>query len=458
MTAYECIRSIVERYIYRQSLRNPYLDELGDLWLPGIIRAPSGREIIFDFLMIEQIEKLASHLERDDRSIGYREWLDLIRQCVAYSLDETDSISSTNERSESIYNNISFMIKQHQNEIGEFEFVFGCTLFEGYFLSSFIIGPVRFESRVDWIKRKFSEGSISNSTQNRLIQSLDGKSPHKREHTRHNDLEETIMHLCADAPFVCSVRTNGLTYGFGRNTAKSIARLAMTSIASLSNNTSQALGRMNLVEDRIVRILPELTFRNGHISTWGSRKSHSPGGLRLSADSWSIIQKERIQYFNLVGELLNNIVDTTTPPHGKRTHHALTHSLLWIEQGCRADLPITAVINFASALDCLSGGENKKEITKLINSCMDDDAITHFIDLEKLSIDEAVNEIYDHARNATIHGRQYSRSGKPDSKPFHDWELTRQRAEYFAVLCFRSCTEWTENHPGCDDIEAWRSK
>jgi hypothetical protein len=455
MTAFDYIRTIIVQHRHRQSLPDPYLDELGGLSLPGMIRGPSGREILFDSEMLATVRDLADCLGKDDRSVGNREWLNLVRQSVAYALDACAPSTDLDVMADDVLKAVRSSLSLSKSKTGHFEFAFGCTLFEGVIPRPFCIGPVRFETRQDWLERKFAEGAISSLTRRRVLRAWEGQTPRKRKGSVDSHQEETILSLTSEASFVCSVNTNGMTHEFGQRLARTTARLALTAIALLWEQTSQVLSKMNLVEDRVVRILHELTFQDGPVASCGSRKSHAPGGQRLNANEWDKLQRDFDGYFSVIDELLKSIADISSPPSRPKTTHALAHALLWFHQACREEEEVIAVVNFATALDCLASGENRQGITALIEAQLGVGADNALWVRGNQTTKEAVDKIYDHARNAMLHGRK-GKNGRPDSKPFHDWEPERERAETLARYCLLACINWTARHPSSDAPESWR--
>lgn len=450
------IRTIVAQHRHRQSLPNPYRDELGGLLWPRIIRGPSGREILFNSDMLAEVHALAECLGKDDRSVDHHEWLNLVCQSVAYALDASDPSAELDAAAGAVLNDVRASLCMSKAGMRHFEFAFGCTLFNSVVPRPFCIGPVRFETRQDWLDRKFAEGAISGLTRRRVLRAWEGQTPRKRKRSVDSRQEEPILRLSTDVPFVCSVSTNGMTHGFGRRLARTAARMALAAIALPWQQTSRVLDKMNLVEDRVARILPELTFDDAQVVSWGSRKSPPPGGQRLNADEWDRLQNDFAGHFIVVGDLLKSIVDTTNPPKRPETTHVLTHALLWFHQGCREDVPVIATINFAAALDCLaSGKESRKDIKTLVKARLGVDADKALWVRGNQTAEQAVEEIYDHARNATMHGRRQDKNGRPASKPFHDWGPARERAEALARSCLLACIEWTAQHPDRDDPESW---
>lgn len=461
MAAFDYIRKIVAQHRHRQSLPNPYRDELGALLWPRITRAPSGREILFDSEMLAAVDALANCLRREDpdleRSVGNGEWLKMVHERVAYTLDASDPEADLDATAHHVTEDVRWSLALSKARLGQFEFAFSCTLFRGGVPHPFCIGPVRFETRQDWLERKFAEGAISTPTRRRVLHAWEGQTPRKRKCSIDSEQEETILNLSRDAPFICSVGTSGMAYEFGRQRARTAARLALTAIALMWRRTSRVLDGMNLVDDRVVRGLHELAFHDGRLASWGSRNLHMPGGHGLNAEKWASLQSDFADHFAVVGGLLKSIVDVVTLPKRPNTTHALTHALLWFHQGCREDEVVIAITCFAATLDCLACGRSQEGIRDLIKAQLGHGSQTPLWLKGGQTVEDTVQEIYDHARNATMHGRKGHRKGKPDSKPFHDWSPGRDRAEALARICLLACIDWTAQNPDCDDPASWRT-
>ncbi|WP_146191552.1 hypothetical protein [Azospirillum humicireducens] len=224
-----------------------------------------GEMVLFDKTISSATQDLADLLRRDVWSIGYYEWLNLVRESVAYALDAINPNTDFPIMVRDFLDSVKSSLNQSSATIGSFEFAFGCTLFDGITPSPHRIGSVLLEARQDWLERKFADGAISSLMRERLLRAWNGQQNRKRKRTRDSYIEKSILSMSNDAPFICSVTTNSMTFGFGRQRAKIAARLALASIALLWNPTSKVLDKMNLVEDRTFRIINEISFQNRKI-------------------------------------------------------------------------------------------------------------------------------------------------------------------------------------------------
>lgn len=328
MTALDHIRRIISRHRYRQSLPNPHLDDLGDLFWPAEVGCPSGRSVVFDSIMISDINELSESLERDNRTVRMNEWQTQVRESVAHALDACSSSVSLEVAVETVYSFVNRALEEFkQRAIGCYEFPFGCNLFDEANHRSFCIGPVRFEARHNWLDRKHSEGAVSDAVRERIRNAWNKQHPNENSPTRGLWGEEAIIRLGAESPFVCSVVTDGMTHEFSQLIAKRVAQMALTSVAMLFQNTSRILRKLDLVEDGVVQILPVLSFCDRDVYSCGARRSHASGGILLDEGEWKEIQRKRSGHFSVVGDVLSSISKVNETPARPRIVNALTHGL-----------------------------------------------------------------------------------------------------------------------------------
>src|SRR5690606_36460627 len=102
-------------------------------------------------------------------------------------------------------------VKEGVKSYGSREHAFGCTLFGNKDISAFESGPVRFETRNDWLKRKQASGEVTEITARRVRKSWKGEKPRKRKLSNDEIRENDIIAAIGTCPFVCSVQTDGLS-------------------------------------------------------------------------------------------------------------------------------------------------------------------------------------------------------------------------------------------------------
>ena len=467
------VRSLIEKHWHRQSLPNPYRDELGELDWPKIIGTPSGRGVLFDQGMLDAASDLAENIaaKNNDHKRTFRDadWKNLIHIKVAYALDRSNQNGDLEETAKQVLNDVNTSLEQHRMGLGQFEFAFGCTLFSDLRPAPFSIGPVTFETKEDWLARHLAANAIQNATAAYVQECWESTVPAGELKGLEVDLADAILALTRDAPFVCSVVTTGISYEFGQQNAKTTARLALTAVALIWMRSSFALADMNLVEDRVERNLASLSFRDGNPASRGRRWSCG-NGASLSSAKWDQLRQDFADEWAIIAEILHLIVDPTRQTQRPKTMHALTHALLWFHQGCREIEPVIAVTNFASALDCLVEGEGRTGKKEKNNKTKPVYGIIHMIEARLgykadsrpwwtlgKTVTEVVDEICDHARNAVIHGLWDRGIRGPASDPFRDWSTVRTRAEQLTRLLLLACMDWAIQNPKIDCPLHWRT-
>lgn len=454
MNKEECVRKIYERHKYRMSLNRPFRDDLDGLYCPKIVTLPSGRKIPFDRISICYINEFSDLIGHDKFVISGEEWKDCVYYAVAHALD-FDKTCHDQINIDSILKEIDQHLLFLEDVDKKFEFPFPCDLFYGVNEFSFIIGPVRFEAREVWLERKFTEGFISENVRRRILLHWSGNtSVEYSTPSLDNDREEAILKITEESSFVCSVTTNGISPKFARIRAKTAANLALASVALWSENPSMTLDAMNLVDDRAFRILHEITFGGKYGFSYTARKSHFPGGVRLRNGEWDSITKNYSDHFNVIGDIFKYILDANYNNQRQNIIHSLAHAILWFNKAFREKEDVFSIVHSASALDCLASGCGRDGIKKLINNRLNIAKNSTIWKSGTQTVDEAVDEIYDRARTAMLHGRRYDNK-KIESRPFHDWYLVRRRAENLTADCLLACIGLSAMNMDNDDPTAW---
>ena len=346
------------------------------------------------------------------------------------------------KNADAVLTEIKSFLSEHITGYGVREFAFGCTLFGNSGIMPFSIGPVCFEPRTDWLKRKSSDGAVSATTRRRVEQAWSGKRPRMRRLSADSMCEPDLLDAIGSCPFVCSVTTNGLAAEAGRDKALTAARLAIAAIALLWVTPSRALDGMNLLYDRRIHRQQALSFIPGKIVLAGSRLSHAPHGPSLKDGEWETDLVEHRDHFRIVGEILNYVIDPTGNVARPKLMNALAQALLWFHEGCREIVTLMATVKYSATLDALACGGKSGGIKRLINARLgiqDSDQIRP----NGPTLKNAVEEFYSEGRSRTIHGT--------NEKLGQDWSATRGLAGQFACLCLLECIDWAAQNPSSDD-------
>lgn len=444
-TIQEQIAKIIQDLKILQTNPEPYRNKNDEFSLPRMIGAGNGRSIIVSAEIDTAIATIADQLMGTDPTLRRRftraEWVASVRQAFGPPLALIDLDINPSTNALTVLKQIKTTLDKQTSDQVDREYVFGCTLFGNTAVQPFRIGPVRFEGRLDWLDRKQNDGGLSNIALRRIEETWSGKPQRKRKPSYDNAHEKDILEAISNCPFVCSVTTSGLAAEAGREKALTAARLAMAAIALLWRTPSHALEGMNLVFDRLLHSQTVLTFIPGKVVLAGRQLSHMPEGPWMKNGEWERQFAQHKDHFNIAGEILEYVVDSSGNVSRPNMMAALTQSMLWFHEGCRETVNPMAIVKYSSALDALACGKQASGIRKLITARLgiqDNSPIRP----NGPTLKQAIEKIYSDGRSRTVHGT--------NSKLGDDWTGMRGLAEQFARLCLGECLVWAATNPSSD--------
>jgi len=413
--------------------------------LPRMIGTANGGGIIVSREVDDLIVSISRELKSYDPGLGRRvqdnEWNRVVRAAFGPALAAIDLSADLQINARSVLDDVKAAIANSMSAYGQREHAFACTLFSNE-ISPFSIGPARFEPRRQWLQRKFDEGGISTTSYQRIKKAWDGTRLGKRKPSIDSTREDDVLATIGNAPYVCSISTDGFASEAGTEKALTAARVALTSIALLWQTPSRALEGLNLSYDRTLHRRKTLSFVPGQIVLSSSQLSHMPHGPHLKAGEWEQMLAERFDHFETAAEILEYFVSPTGVVARPKLMNTLGQALLWFHEGCRETVTLMAIVKFSASMDALGGGHKAGGIRKVITARLglkDDDPIRKNGPTMKNSIER----IYGQGRSQTVHGT--------NNKLGHDWSSMRTVAEQFARICLISCIDWAANNPTADD-------
>lgn len=269
----------------------PQLDNLrsSEGWIiPPSINIGDGQFIFITAKMKRLFTELADALiERHELKSDFttKEWDDIVRRISGPIMVEyINSIQDKNEDdAKYMAEKISRKILFETKEIPECEYAFGCHL-SRVDLDPFVIGPVRFESRLAWISRLRNRNIATDIDQRRLERAWQKKSLRPRKGPRGLFDERLAIDTTKDASFVCSVQVGPMGSEMGRQKALRAAQLATAAISLAWINSSRVLNDINLTYDRLPHNRCYFASTRGR-SGGGIAASFLPGGVRAVPES-----------------------------------------------------------------------------------------------------------------------------------------------------------------------------
>ena len=437
---------IIKELTRLQTVPATHRDKDDQFPLPRMIGAGNDRSILVSKKIDDIIIVVADQLVVQDASLSTKvtsaEWRSMVRVAFGPALATIDLDAPAEANATTVLRDVQLALTKRIAQHGVREFSFGCTLFGNSTIESFLIGPARFEPRLDWLTRKKNDGAISETVHRRVEQIWSGKKLRKRQASMDSIREQDILDTILGCPFVCSVTASEFGPEAGREKALTAARLALAAIALLWSTPSRALEGMNLLFDRRVHQQKALTFVQGKTILAGSRLSHMPHGPWLEDGEWETLFAEQSSYFGVVGDVLSYLIDATAGGNRPAMLNAFAQALLWFHEGCRESVTLMGIVKFSATLDALSCGGKSGGIKRLIAARL---GIPEQAPIRPggPTLKAAIDQIYSDGRSRTIHGT--------NSKLGHDWSGTEGLSEQFARLCLLACFDWAAKNPLCDD-------
>lgn len=428
-----------------QNSSTPWRVNDDDTPLPRMIPAGDGGGIIISKKIDGIIATVARRLKENELILRTThtdaEWITTVRNAFGPALLQIDLADDSSSNAVKALASVKAMLKA-QVPAGPREYAFGCTLFSNKDVAAFYIGPVRFQTRGEWLARKESEGAVSKVARRRVERAWQGQRLPKRKPSYDSIRESDILDAIGSCPYVCSVSTDGLAPEAGKEKALTAARLALAAVALLWDTPSRALEGFNLLYDRSVRRQKALSFAPGKITLAGSQLAHMPHGPYLNPGEWPKMFAKRKAFFQVVGEILEYWLSPTGKVARPAMMNRLAQALLWFHEACRETVTLMTIVKFTACMDGLSGAKEEKGILQLLDARLGIKAGAT-IRADGPTVKQVIGTIYGEGRSRTVHGT--------NDKLGYDWSVTAGHAQQFARLCMMSCIDWAAKNPSSND-------
>ncbi len=417
-----------------------------DFPLPRMIGAGNGGSLFIskkiDVAITEVARRLIDNEPSRKASHTQAEWRAAVRRSFGPALASIDLDDNPEDNAERVLQLVRAALCENQPRQEAREHAFGCTLFGTAKFDPFAIGPVRFETRHDWLSRQVAAGYISTVTARRIGEAWKGKHLGKRKVSNGSLREDDILAAIGSCPFVCSVTTAGLADEAASTKALTAARLALAAIALLWQTPSRALSGFNLLADRSVRRVKTLVFAPPTHVLSGSSLSHMPHGPWLRPGEWEKLLQKWSDHFAVAAHILDYLLSPTGNVPRPKIMNALAQALMWFHEACRETVTLMSIVKYTASMDALAGGHGAPAITRLI-AARAGRSPQDPIRVDGASLTETIKKIYGDGRSRTVHGTN-DRLG-------WDWSDTNGLAEYFARFSLVACIDWAATNTLRDD-------
>lgn len=420
------------------------------LSLPPMLPLPDGRQIAATDDLLAAIHDYARICWDNDPAIKLRatfdEYAQFARRAFGQILYDIE-LESTDEEicqtiRESVDSSITTLIQDQRQSI---DLTLGCHVLDGDDAYPIRIGPVRFETRKQWLRRMDEDKKLTSTTRRRLEDHWNGRTLKKRKPSLDSAREDSILRSIDACPTVCTVETDSLSAKFTREKGVLAARLAITAVALMWRPASSGLDWMNLLYD--LRLPVRYTVSFGISGTMGSfASSQAPHGRIVNNEILETLNQFQ-SLFDQIGLVLSSYVQPMRINQRPNISNAIFLSLWWFHEACREPMDQIATTKFAASLDALTGGHRSRGIMQFLETRGGfKPEMTLMVDGRTTK--ETIKQIYSDGRSQLIHGSSDNFA--------HDWSDIRQTAEAVAQFCLVQAISWMEHNPNSDDLNAMR--
>ena len=439
----EIIQEIISELNALQNSKDPPdTRQDGPIPFPRLLSGKNNAQILVNKRIELLIQDLGRKTYNDALKVNHiatlKEWQRAIRSFFGVEL--TGAIDLTNEQvaAKTIRKKLFSYRKQKIEDAQQTEWAFPCTIFSEAKLDPFKIGPVRIETREDWLIRQIERGRISKVSKRRLErQWANGNANRPRKATDESLFEGEISRTVKDHKFMITVELENLLPEAALKRAETLANLTLVALACIWENPSDALKFFYLADDGSNRSINRLKIDGRYIFSRNERLRFP--GKPINEDNLCAVFSDNKEYWEGVTNIFNFLAMSRPDNVKKELHDILSQALMFFQRGCAETSDLMAIINLANALDILSKGvlvkeqadDNKSKgrvrgIVIMIQGLLgykQDSTITR----DGRTVYEIIDEIYSDARSRTVHGT---------SERYHlDWQELREIATYITHRC-----------------------
>ncbi len=414
--------------------------------IPGWISAGNGDSLIINSAISELISELAGVLfiarPQLANAISTKDWASIVQRAIGPILAEIDLDLPLAASAQDAHIALNGELDQTKWNFDKRTFLFGCSLIEHHEIPPFAVGPVTISRRNTWLDAALAEGRITPVTHRRLTARWSGKKVRRRKGSVDSVNESDIFDTVGEAPYICSVETDGLFGSFAKEKALLAARIAVVGVALMWVSPRNALRDINFTYDGPPYIETYVFYQDRPESLGGRRRARSFHGLTIFKDNWETLVSQRADWWATLAETIEFLLGDPAAARRPKLMNSFAHALIWFHEACREPIPMIAITKFMSCLDALACGKGGGGIMNLISARMGVEPTTP-IRKDGQPYKVVVNELYSQGRSRLLHGNS-DRLGR-------DWEDPRGLAETLARRCLIHCFHWAARHSENDD-------
>lgn len=408
----------------------------------GWITHSSGGQIVLSTKIDKEIRAVADWLREQRPSAKsqhtLKEWRNFVRSSFGDPLAALDLSARDEENGRKLKKAIEVAVDAAPKTAPILFMTIGCTLFEEPLPAPLAIGPVLFETKVDWLARAEKTEQITPKVRKRLERAFAGRRLAKPKDPWQKQNEDAILGVLKSSKLVCTVETRNLAPAMAEARAVIGARLALTALSLFWEKPSSTLEGFHLSVDPGSRKVARLLFvPSGKHVAGGSRLVGHDHGQSVRPQSLGEFLAKARDLLDVAGRMIECWTSTGAYDQATPVLRHLAQSLFFFSEGCREENDLMAIVKFISALEALAQGQKAAKIAALLKA-----RIRFKKDVKVYAdkdIDGVVDWLYSKHRSRTLHGTN------PDI--LHDWSDARGLAEVLTRLCLVACMKWFIQNP-----------
>ncbi len=433
----------------------PWAEEAG---IPEFVTAENGAQRYFNKKSRDALWQVSGTLHQNRLpsalNIEIEEFAKIVRQAVADMHAAEEFAGFDESDSGNVVSRLKFLIEDRIAKVAsEYTHYFPAWTLGMERDTPFVLGPVTFLTRSDWIdsvdfpqhgkERYLNQPEINFRWKDILKEAI--QKP--KDSTPIDGLAAAVYNAISECPSLVKVTVLGYERNLSRKLARLAAKTALDAI-SLGLGAPECFQQQALQEERLPPIgTNSLIETNGLLwmpgSSLGKRfPSLSPARVRQAlSDLASILPA--------FGEILVGVVNPSSHKHPKLANRWAT-ALDWFGEGNRESSDAIALAKLGTSLDVLCNGGKAAGIANMVSHLTGAAKSAQVIGgRQPRTLEELVADIYNAGRSKILHGTHYDR--------LESFAVERQRAAYLARIALIECAVRLQRYTEADDDKAFRN-
>ncbi len=396
-----------------------------------------------------------------------------VHRAFANVLSDRDFESAPQNHIEDVVNGVDAYIENETKQFkknGSLEYCFGCSLVDEKSFQPFSIGPVRFETRKQWLDRKADAAlgmevgedgrwmaiprdsgktQVSLTTKRRVEKAWRGQNIRKRKSSQEYKNEKDIVRTLNGWNYVGTVHLPRFATDFAQGKAKYAIDVALAGVSLVWREPARAAQGLHHSFGSQRSEKRWMVISNNTLSGGGSSRSDWPSASRISEQPFHEDLSDFENELQSIGKAIEWYIDPSAEYANPKVLSVIAQALFWFNEACREENDLKAITGFAASIDVLAAGVYSNQRLLFLQRHLELTADSALFK-DGMTLSDFDDHVFD-KRNRMVHGPVKSKTHVWGAQFTYDWSETRKRAEVFVRLCLLSCLTWVHQNPDVDD-------